>query len=179
MFALSLVGWLVFALLLMSLIEYAAHRWPMHSRPFVRRFPFLWRTFEAHAVLHHGRFYRKDFSYDADPAANHINIDLSIGFNVLGLAIVWVPLLLVSPLGGLTLAAVAGLHALVWSVVHREMHDAKGRWYASNAYFRYLAAYHHTHHLNPGTNFHAVLPPLWDVVFRTYRKPVPPVPGMP
>jgi hypothetical protein len=167
--AVEILFGLLFGVFLMSFIEYVLHRWPMHSRPFLRRFPWLYDTFERHAVLHHGRYFKDRFVGHPDPAARHLNIGIEPGFNVLGLAPLWVPLLLLSVPAGLAMAAVFGLHAAVWSSAHAEMHDPRGRLIGTTAYFRYLRPYHHTHHKHPGCNFATVFPPFWDLVFGTHR----------
>ncbi len=156
--------------MLMSAVEYALHRWPMHSARLSKFVPALRRTFEQHAVLHHGRYYRQSFSSDPDPAARHLNIDLHPGFSLFGLSPVWVPLFLVHPAAGLAMAAVITLHAWTWTAIHREMHDPAGRWFANTRVYRYLRDYHERHHAHPGSNFNVVLPGV-DWLFGTYRGP--------
>ncbi len=162
----SVVFSLLFSLLFLSAMEYVFHRWPMHNAPFVRRTGLGKGSFENHAVLHHGRFY-KQFVNDPDPAAKHVGVSLEPGFLLLGLSPVWVTLYLISPTLGLTLAAALVLHGTVWTAVHAEMHDPKGRWWSRTPLYRFWRSYHKRHHENPGSNFN-VLVPLFDFVFGTY-----------
>jgi sterol desaturase/sphingolipid hydroxylase (fatty acid hydroxylase superfamily) len=155
----------------MVVVEYAAHRWPMHSR----RFGWLFRApFRNHAVLHHGRYYRRAFAHDPDPASEIISMRMSLAEHGAGALVAAVPLWL----GGLPAAAAAVmavvlLHAALWNAMHVEMHTPRGRWFARTRYYRYVRDMHHTHHLRPGTNFGAVFPGLVDRLCGTYAPPTP------
>ena len=163
-------GWLAAWALFMALLEYWAHRLPMHSR----RFGGGTQPFENHTVLHHGRYYHGSFVNDPDPAARVVSMRMSV-FEHLGLAsLLAVPLgFVVSWVGAACLLAVVGLHAAVWTAMHVEMHMPAGRWFSKTRYYRYVRDMHHAHHLHPGKNFAAVFPPFMDVVFGTYHPPVP------
>lgn len=167
---LSFLFWLVVSLVFMSFVEYVAHRWPMHSRRLYRKYPIFRGPFERHAILHHGRYF-KVFDREDDPAARYISMWLNPIEHLIGLSPVWLSLFwFVSPVAGLTLAAVIAIHAIVWSMVHFEMHEPKHGWLSRTWYFRYLRQYHKTHHDHPGTNFNAALPGM-DWLFGTYRRP--------
>jgi hypothetical protein len=169
-YALVITAWSALAVVLMAFVEYGLHRWPMHSKTFVRRFTFLRDAHERHAVLHHGRFYRERFDHDFDPVARHFNIDLDPGFALLLGSPVWLSLWFAGfTAGAACFAAVSAAHALVWSAVHREMHDPRGRWFSGTAYYRYVHANHKLHHDRPGVNYAVVLPPLVDRLFGTHR----------
>lgn len=166
--------WLLLAVTLMAFVEYGLHRWPMHSKRFVARFPSARDQHERHAVLHHGRFYRDRFDNSPDPVARHFNIDLEPGFALLFGSPVWLALWAIGlPAAAACFAGVSAAHAVVWTAVHREMHDPRGRWFAGTRYYRFVHANHKLHHERPGGNFAVVFPPLMDVLFGTYRRPVP------
>lgn len=158
--------WLALALLAMSFIEYIVHRWPMHNKRFVDCFPVAADAFESHAVLHHGRFF-KDFENEPDRAARYVSLELSPGYMLLGLSPIWGGLCFLSLTGGVLFATVIAMHGIVWTAVHREMHEPKGRWFSRMRPYRFWRAYHKRHHEKPGTNFNALLPGL-DWLFGTY-----------
>jgi hypothetical protein len=171
MFFLALLAWLCLAYAFMSLVEYLLHRWPMHSRAFARRFPWLRDEFYRHAVLHHGHYYNQKFERCADPAARYISVDLSPLFNVIGLSWVWLPLFYFAPLGGTVLACFIMTHAVLWTFIHREMHEPAGRWFCLTDLFRYWRNYHKVHHDHPNKNYNVVCPGA-DWLFGSYRRPV-------
>ncbi len=158
----------IVAVLLMSLIEYIAHRWFMHSKR-VGALPGLYGIFDRHTHLHHKRFYR-NFEYDADPAAKYINLDIPPSFVLVGLSPIWLPLaMLVSVPVGLVFAGVFVGHAVLWTIIHTEMHEPNGRWFARCKLYQYLRDYHKTHHDHPNKNFNVVFP-FMDRFFGTYRE---------
>lgn len=161
--------WLVCSYVFLSLVEYVAHRWPMHSKKLAGRIPALWPTFERHAVLHHGRWYRT-FDDEPDVAAKHINLTMSPVFNVVGLSPFWGLAYLVSPLGAAVMVGAIAAHAVIWSVIHTEMHQPGDRWFARLPLYRFLRDYHRGHHERPATNYNVVCPGA-DWVFGTYRRP--------
>lgn len=165
--ALGVVG----SCLLMAGLEYAVHRWAMH-----RRVPGAAgrEMFEAHAVMHHGRYYRAAFDHDDDPAAGVINIRMAAAEHAAYSLVLAAPLWLwLSAPAAVALVAVVWLHATVWSAVHTEMHRPAGRWFSRTRYYRYLRDFHHAHHLHPGRNFAIVFPPVMDRLFGTYHPPAP------
>lgn len=154
----------------MSVVEYFLHRYPMHSRAFARRFPLLGKELERHALLHHARYYNERFTHCEDPAAKYISVDLNPFYMVLGLAPVWIPLCLWNMTVGLTFAAFFALHGLVWTTIHREMHEPVGTWFSKTKLFRYYREYHRIHHDHPCYNFNVVCPGM-DYLMYTYWKP--------
>lgn len=162
---------LVASIVGMAALEYAAHRWPMHSRAWRRltRIPF-----SNHAVLHHGRYYRRAFAHDPDPASEIISMRMSLAEHGAGTLVVAVPLWLLGfPVAAATVFGVVIFHAFLWNAMHVEMHMPRGRWFARTRYYRYVRDMHHTHHLRPGTNFGAVFPGLVDRLLGTYAPPTP------
>ena len=170
----KLTGWLMFSYVLMSLIEYVLHRWPMHSRRFARLvwwLPLLKDEVYRHAYLHHSVYFpAKHFVGCDDPASRYISVSISPFFNVIGLLPLWGSLCFVSPLGGLVFASFAALHAVLWTMIHREMHEPKARWFANLRIYKFWRRYHETHHRRPNFNFNVVCP-LMDHLFGTYLGP--------
>lgn len=171
MLLLEIAFWLILSYVGMSFIEYVLHRWPMHSTGFARRFPFLKDERDRHAWLHHGVYYPPHrFIGCPDPAGRYISVDLSPFFNLLGLAPLWGPVAWLHPAAGLTFAAFAFAHAVCWTLIHREMHEPKDRWFGRTRLFRLWRDYHETHHQRPSHNFNVVCP-LFDHIFGTYLPP--------
>lgn len=168
-----LIFWLPFTVGLMAFLEYFFHRWPMHNGRFVQKTGIGQESFESHAALHHGRFF-KQFDKEADPAARYISMVINPGYALLGMSPVWLGLCLASWTGGLTMAIVIVAHAVLWSIIHKEMHFPAGRWFARTRAYRYIHAHHKAHHEHPGTNFAALFPPVMDNLFGTRHKPQPP-----
>lgn len=174
MLVIAIIFWLAASVLAMAFIEYVVHRWPMHNGRFVKKAGVAGDLFEAHAVLHHGRYYRESFVNDPDPASRRISIRMSAVEHLAGAMLVCVPLYLwVSVTAAICFAAVVVFHATVWTAFHVEMHMPKGRWFSKLWVYKYVRDCHHAHHLHPGTNFAAVFPPLMDLLFGTYHPPVP------
>lgn len=166
---LTILLWLFISYLVMSAVEYALHRYPMHSRRFVVKSKIGFGSFERHAVLHHGRYFRI-FDEEHDVAAKHVSFVLSPIENMLGLTPLAFLFWLIDPVGSYIFIGFVGAHALLWSIIHREMHIPAGRWFAKTRIFRYLRAYHKTHHDHPGTNFNIICLGA-DKLFGTYRTP--------
>ena len=170
MLLLEALGWLLVSYVTTSAVEYFPHRYAMHSRSLARRLrsPGLSRVFEAHATLHHGRFFAPGhFEHSQDPAARYVSMKLGAGY-MLGLSwCLWLPLLYARPLGGVILAAFLAVDGALWSAVHEEMHLPAGGWLSRTALFRFWSRYHEQHHSRPGTNYN-ILCPLFDHLLGTY-----------
>lgn len=166
---LSLVVWLLASYVVVSALEYSAHRWAMHSRALARlvKSSGLEDVFTSHATLHHGRFFKPgEFTSSRDPAARFISIDLGALYMLSGTVWLWLPLALISVKGAIVLALFIALHGATWSAVHREMHFPRGRWFSRTPVYRFWRSWHELHHERPSTNYNVLLP-LWDFVFRT------------
>jgi len=166
----ELLAWVIAAYVLTSAIEYFPHRWVMHSRGVARLLGSsrLAEEFEAHATLHHGRFFGpRTFASCSDPAARYVSIDTGALYMLGNTLWLWLPLAVFSALGATIVAAFLAGHGALWTAVHREMHYPSGRWFARTAAFRFWRAYHETHHERHGTNFN-VLCPLFDQLLGTY-----------
>ena len=177
---LHLIAWVVVAYVTMSATEYVSHRWFMH-RPIAARWPaltqfprlqWLWgivrHAYARHAVLHHGRHYGRSFERSDDPEAQHTSVDVTPAEMLVGLAPLWLPVFFfVSWTGGVILAMTFVAHGFAWGVLHREMHEPQGRWFATTRLYRFFRGYHAAHHAHVNRNFNAIFP-LFDHLFGTY-----------
>jgi hypothetical protein len=161
------MAWLCVAYVLLSALEYVGHRWVMHNAWLSRRYARARHEFESHHVLHHFRFYgRGRFERCGDPAARHISIDLQPGFMLIASSWIWGPLMAFSMTGSLTIAAAFVLHGIVWSAIHREMHEPRGAWFARTRLYHFWLRYHRQHHEDTRRHFNVVCP-LFDQFFGT------------
>lgn len=160
--------WIVGCIVTMAIFEYIVHRWLMHNAVLGKRFSFFAMTMEAHAILHHGRFF-KTFDHDDDPASKHIDIELHPGKTLIEFSFVWGPLMYFNFIGGVVLVSVITLHGIIWTTIHREMHCPSGAWFSRFRIFKYLRNNHYIHHLHPMTNYCIVFPPFVDYIFGTHR----------
>lgn len=159
--------YLLTSLVVMAIVEYLFHRWPMHQK-----LRFGKNLYFAHTTLHHSKYFRL-FDSEHDPAGKLVSIRMS-AFEHFGAAFPFLVLLwlFVEPLSAIVFASVVIAHAITWSAFHVEMHDPRGRWYSRNWFYRYIRANHKAHHVNTKTNFAAVFPPFMDKVFGTYSEPI-------
>lgn len=163
----TLLGWFVFWFFAMSFIEHLAHRHFMHRKsPFHKWFP---EVYERHAILHHRRYY-KVFNHEPDDYGRTLNIHIDILPSLpISLVLAAFGLLVSWQCSSMILVAVL-VHHVIWNIIHEEMHDPKGWFFASWRLYRFLARYHWMHHRYPGKNYNVVLP-LADFVWGTYLKP--------
>lgn len=155
------------AFLLANLLEYLAHRWPMH-----RRLPGAGVIFERHTIEHHAFFTAdemcvespKDFSAVLFPAAGALFFMGPIAMP-LALAVgAWI-----SPNAGWLLYATGLAYFLVYEWLHWSFHQPKGHWARKLPGVERLARLHRAHH-DPGLmqrrHFNITFP-IFDRVFRT------------
>lgn len=162
MFILQIVGWFIFSAIVISFIEHQVHYRMMHRRSF----GFLKRTFEAHAIAHHG-YYSKIFSDEPGP-------DKDIRLNVYKAPIKTIPVIaaiaLVSWQGALVFVATVYFHHWVWNKIHLEMHKPERRGFSQWPIYKFLARYHWLHHRYPDKNLNVVFP-FADYVLGTRARP--------
>lgn len=145
-----------------SLLEYAGHRWLLHKMRLANSLGSEWLRLMCrnHMKLHHGRRYEHDEHHQDD--------------NPLQLAIAgFLPSLLVALLvyeidsfAAKLFVIYGALYALLFYVVHLEMHLRRGWFFSRTALFRKLDERHRHHHAEPNSNFNVVLP-LFDWFFGT------------
>ncbi len=139
---------------IISLLEYAAHRWFMH-RNFARflNSEYLRASFMEH-MQHHGKCYNI-FDHEEQPCGL-LNLTIQFSTELLVSAPPAVALFFIDPLAACLLPMFALLHGALWSAVHQEMHRPVQTWFSSTSMFRYLNKYHFLHHRHMGTNFNTL-----------------------
>jgi sterol desaturase/sphingolipid hydroxylase (fatty acid hydroxylase superfamily) len=151
-----------------SLVEYAAHRWLMHTRR--SWLPLAW---DAHVGRHH-HYYRADA-----PTWDHARDVWLILFSPLDVLILCA--LLVGPFALLRFAVSAGswalvlvtciVYFLVYEALHLAFHLPDSHWVSRVEPLASLRARHVRHHELADTHAnYSVIIPLWDRMFGTARK---------
>jgi hypothetical protein len=154
---LSLLLWLAGSLAAWSFVEYAAHRWFMHSHAigFERRR-------ESHA-LHHGAGWEWKARW-----AHYVDDGVSPAWNLVGSSPVWLLVgCYVSVLGAVVFAIVAFIHGCIWTWCHHRFHAPRGSWIENTWLFRTLRLHHFRHHWNPKTNYGALFGGVVDWIAGT------------
>lgn len=147
---LSIAAALALGALTWSLLEYCIHRWLGHDRRLRPNF------FADEHVRHHSQ--GNYFAPTSKKAAAA----------VLTLLIAMVPAVALAgwPPGTAYALGLVGFYVF-YEVLHRREHTHRG----VGTYGRWARRHHFHHHFaDPRTN-HGVTSPLWDLVFRTYRRP--------
>lgn len=172
MFILQILGWLVFSCILMSFIEHQIHSRLMHRANFLsERFPSYRRTFEMHAMFHHGHYY-KIFADEPVPEGEDKEIRLTVRKAPIKALPIAAVMALVSWQGALTFIAVVTFHHWAWNKIHLEMHKPENKGFSKWQIYKYLARYHWMHHRYPNKNFNVVFP-FADFVLGTCARPTP------
>lgn len=161
---------------IISFVEHIIHRYFMHMKwlpaAVYRACPFFNTTYEAHAVRHHKRWYRR-FDYEPDPVGRLDNLAFTLSDSLAMLISalpLWAPLIFLSPLGGCVFVASAIVHNRLWNLLHRQMHVPEDVFFKDWKIYRFLARYHFMHHQMNGRNFNVVCP-LADFVLCRTAKP--------
>ncbi|TKB58885.1 MAG: hypothetical protein E8D49_10890 [Nitrospira sp.] len=161
---------------IISFVEHIIHRYFMHMKwlpaAVYRAYPFFNTTYEAHAVRHHGRWYKR-FDYEPDPVGRFDNLTFKLSDSLAMLIStlpLWAPLIFFSPFGGCVFVASAFVHNRLWNALHRQMHIPEDVFFKDWKVYRFLARYHFMHHQMNGRNFNVVCP-LADFVLCRTAKP--------
>ena len=173
---LTILGWLAFSYVFISIGEHQIHRHFMHRKRLFawlyKVFPYLSSVFESHAVRHHSIWY-KDFDFEPDDHGRQENLDIKVVETVVmvvSTSPLWIPIFLFSTMGGCIFLATVVTHNRLWNVLHRQMHIPQDAFFKDWALFRYLARNHFMHHRTSSRNYNVVFP-LADFLFRTKAKP--------
>lgn len=150
----------------MSFVEHQVHSRLMHRENFFsKRTAAFKRTFETHAIFHHGH-YSKVFSDEPVPDGEDREIRMRVWKGpIKGLPIV-AAIALISWQGAIVFACTVMLHHWIWNKIHLEMHKPENRGFSKWPVYRFLARYHYLHHLYPSKNFNVVFP-LADYILGT------------
>lgn len=175
-FALKIVGWLAVSYAFISFVEFQIHRHLMHRKRLpkwvYRVSAYILETFEAHAIRHHGIWY-KEFDYEPDPQGREFNLDITLSETlvmIVCLSPVLGLFLWFFPWGCAVLLGVTLLHNQLWNLLHRQMHIPKDVFFRDWKLFHYLARHHFMHHRQTNRNYNVVFP-LFDYIFRSVAKP--------
>jgi hypothetical protein len=142
----------------MSLLEHQVHRRLMHRKTFLgKRFDFLKRAFEHHAVLHHGHYF-KVFHDEPVPKGEDRGLRLNMGEGFVEALPVSLLIATFSYMGAILFPFVVCGHHYIWNQIHLEMHKPEGRYFSKWRIYKFLARHHYLHHRYPDRNFNVVLP---------------------
>jgi hypothetical protein len=154
------------AYIIMSFIEYATHRWMLHTNTVVRLFPnapysYIQGPLKDHAVNHHSHFYRC-FRLENDPFGKHVGLFIPPFFYLSIFVSIGLPMLLVDWISSFYFVAFLVTHYLAWNKFHELMHFDTSPWYLRvplvGWWFRLVEYYHFLHHQHRNKNFNAFLP---------------------
>jgi hypothetical protein len=166
MIVLQLLGWVVASCILMSFVEHQVHARLMHRRSIAA----FKKTFEAHAITHHGH-YSKIFVDEPVLPGEDKEIRLTVRKAPLKALPVAIVIAFFSIPGALILMAVVTFHHWVWNKIHLQMHKPEPRIFANWPIYKFLAHYHCLHHRYPEKNLNVVFPfadyVLGTAVYRT------------
>ena len=168
----SIVGWFVVMVVLMSIIEHQVHCRLMHKKPRLALFKNLrvrQRIFTSHAVEHHTQ-YRKHFHDHPLPDGEDRGIRLNVMEGLLESLPLTVPLFFYSVTGAIMFPVVVLIHHTIWNQIHLEMHQPKNRFFANWAAYKMVARHHFLHNRYPDKNFNVAFP-IGDWLFNTVAKP--------
>ena len=171
-FAISVVGWFVAMVVVMSIVEHQVHARLMHKMPrhlFWRNLPARRRIFTSHAVEHH-RQYRAAFHDDPLPPGEDRGIRLNMFEGLLESLPLSIVLAFFSTTGAIMFPVVVCLHHFLWNQIHLEMHQPRNRPFAKWAAYKLVARHHFLHHRYPDKNFNVALP-VGDYLFGTVARP--------
>ena len=179
---LSIIGWFVVMVVLMSLVEHQVHCRLMHKKP--RNFLFKelaarQRIFTSHAVEHHTQ-YRKSFHDEPVPPGEDRGIRLNLWEGLVECLPLCLALWFLSfvpgfssfLIGAIVWPMVVVLHHTIWNQIHLEMHKPEGRFFKNWAAYKFVARHHFLHHRYPNENFNVAFP-VGDFLCGTIAKASP------
>ena len=157
-FAIECLAWLAMCTVFMSFLEHSVHRHLMHKKTILsQRLRSFKKTFEHHAILHHGH-YSKIFSDEPAAPGEDRHLRLSIREGFLETLPVAALLAVFSLQGALIFELVVCSHHFVWNKIHLEMHKPEHRFFSRWSAYKFLARHHYLHHKYQNKNFNVVLP---------------------
>ena len=149
-----------------SFAEWVIHKYMMHRPIFGYR-----HFYVAHAQVHHGK-------YQANPSywlGERPPVDLTFAPWAMPFPTLFhAPYLLAIGIWVSVPAALGPLFAFmayqgVYEYFHFCMHVPKGRWFETNAVFKFMNEHHYQHHKKANTNLNVVFP-IADFILGTRRK---------
>ncbi len=158
------------SLLIANVVEYWAHRLPMH-----RPYKWLYFAFDHHTLRHHRFFPDTDMGYESGKDVAFVLFSpLMMVLFFLGFA---APICLAGGWlfgrdTGLLMMMTAHVYYFSYECLHFLYHLPEAHWLKETAFLRWLSAHHRIHH-DPrymgNSNFNVTLP-LADWIFGTYRR---------
>lgn len=147
-------AWLAAGYVLMSFVEWYLHRHHMHRRGWLNYVqPWL---FFNHQAVHHP-VYRKNFALASRPEDGEVGVFMPLLKIAAVAAVAFAPVYLwVSELGAACLWLVPVAHAVLWNVIHAQMHRVRDWGLDGWRPYEFLKRYHHLHHVYPNKNFNVV-----------------------
>ena len=151
-----LLLWCLGSVGIVATLEYITHRYFMHK--YLVDYAGLREVFQKHAIVHHrdGR--------------NDLNVDLPIrthfvwGFPLIAISTYF------SSIGATVLCLCFISHAILWTRLHRAIHELESNWTKRLWCYHAVKCHHLEHHRKPGHNFGAVFI-FMDRFFGTYSRP--------
>jgi hypothetical protein len=163
-------AWFVTLLVLMSFLEHQIHCNLMHKKNFLSKyFLAVKKTFEHHAILHHGH-YSRIFTDDVVAPGQDRGIRLNMTEGFIEALPISALIAIVSLPGAIIFEIVVCLHHFIWNIIHLEMHKPENRFFSQWPIYKFLARHHYLHHRYPDKNFNVVLP-LADYILGTNTRP--------
>lgn len=156
-----------FGFVVSNLVEYLAHRYPMHRpMPYVGKY-----IYKKHAAIHHRYFTDKDMVLEDPRDLFEILTNPRHVVSFLTLSVLPISLVLgfFSMTAGLLFAATAISYYLFYEWVHLASHLPSDHWIPSLPVMRSLCEHHQVHHntrLMREYNFNIAFP-IFDWVFKT------------
>jgi hypothetical protein len=179
---LSVLGWFVAMVVVMSLIEHQVHCRLMHKKPrnvLFKNLRVRQKIFTSHAVEHHTQ-YRKSFHDEPLPPGEDRGIRLNLWEGLVESLPLSLALWGLSAITGYSTflvgacvwPMVVALHHTIWNQIHLEMHKPEGRFFKSWAAYKFVARHHFLHHRYPDKNFNVAFP-IGDFLCGTTAKASP------
>jgi len=147
-----------------ALLEYATHRWIMHS--FNRWLDPKQVQLRAHVAHHQGE---DNADFIDTPVRNCVILTAPFMVVTLGVTAItgaWA----IGAMVAMSLLAWCFVYAWAWTVIHRSIHETGAAWFrGTGPVFRYYYDHHMGHHDRVGTNF-GTLFPMTDYLFGTVAR---------
>ena len=158
------------AIILANFVEYAFHRWPMHSvvKP-------LKKMYKIHSGKHHRYFTHEYMNIECDEDMREVfatatTVILFISFIVLPVSIL--SALFISTNVGLLFFATSMMYYGIYEFIHFATHLSLDHWVLKIPFMKSAKSHHQLHHntkVMRHCNFNIGLP-IMDLLFGTYRK---------
>lgn len=174
----------IFGIVLCSFLEYAIHKFLLHSTPkFLRKVNYIRSMWKGHVVSHHANYIPDDhYTKDKTNEKEVLTFSWFEGFLIVGSMtlitygvaatvriFVNLPVYLFLP-EVIGFAVSYAVYYVAYESLHAIMHvPYKWKWLCKKSVVKMLNRHHYQHHLDPGTNLNVILP-IADYVFGTKKS---------